>query len=228
MSRTQEILQLHRSRRAAVQAFDFERAQLLSEQLSFLCKPRDFSVPPPSTPSPPNPEFTAAIESVQSRYSKILASLKQRHESQIAKLGRQHAVALEREPDRRFPPVAYLDRYAQLQAEEENFDEARFARRQAMAMRDHIIDDRKDQLIIDYERARANLVERQEAELKVFEQRLLDAIAEATALHRQRVEVFENRKKVIELKPREARSSPALNAAQRSRKGTLGLAGLNR
>jgi hypothetical protein len=60
----------------------------------------------------------------------------------------------------------------------------------------------------EYERARANLIERQEAELRVFQQRLEDAVAEVCTAHRIREAVIEKRLRVIELKPRQESYTP--------------------
>jgi hypothetical protein len=152
--------------------------------------------------------LTQDLETVQDSYRDRIAHLQARHSEQLEKLAKAHATALERESDRQFPPVAQLDRHAQLQAQDENFDEARIARRQALATRDHICQDRKRQLVAEYEQARAGMLERHEAELLVFQKRQIDSLAEAYAKHRRQEAVLEKRINVVERKPKNTASTP--------------------
>jgi hypothetical protein len=86
MSRTFEVLQLRRERRAAVQAFDFDRAQFLSERLASLSgdvpPARRSSGVPPEAPEPADDDLTPSLDARRSRYDAIVASVKRRHESQ--------------------------------------------------------------------------------------------------------------------------------------------------
>jgi hypothetical protein len=231
------ILRLRREKQAALAASDFNKAQVISQQLGVLYSQAKPTSSAPRTPSPRKipgayhenylasigsheQQLSAALEEIHTHFQSAYADVEKRYQALLEERAQEHEIAMKREAARLNPRVVELREHARLVGKNEDFEGARRSQKEADMMQDRIIEKRKQQLIAEYEQVNANLLEKKEAALKVLEAREIEEMTERYRKLRRSEQAKEKRLMVLAIKPEDSPGPPPPRVKRRTSPST--------
>ena len=217
MDKSGQIEVLRREHKAAVDSYDFDRAELIERQIQRLRTKisRDFanqqdgetnfSLDERRERCLGDSERTNAVlmnrlTDLQKRFHARYKQLQERHTQQLTDLALEHTMALERELQRPIPEVESILAQSKIYGRDHNYQMARSTYQEAMAVKNRICNRRKMECNAMFLRAERKLKERQAKELKLLEEKQEAAKEEVNQKFSKQKDIIDNRMKVQEIK----------------------------
>lgn len=220
MDKSEQIKLLRSEHTNAIESFDFDRAESISNQIERLQaemerasragvrkldldEQREIFL---NERTQKESEHMSARTKLQRQFHARYTEMQERHANEFTELAACEAEALARESARKAPEVSRLELLAKMKGKEHDYASARAIYQEAVALNREIVDKKLCAVKMDFERQRRKLSEKHEWELKLLSEKLDRAISEIDQRHLREEEVLERHMKVTELREKQEKT----------------------
>ena len=212
---TDQIKVLRSEHANAIENFDFDRAELIANQIERLQAERGTNSSAKRLDMDEQHErilnkqtkheskHMAKRTELQDRFKKRYEEMQERQTREFTELAEAEAEALARESSRKAHEVTSLEMLAKLKGKEHDYAAARAIYQEAVDLHRDIVDRRLCAVKMDFEKQRRKLIEKHERELTLFAEKRDQAMREIDQKRMRKDERVAKHMKVIEIREKQ-------------------------
>ena len=218
MDKTQQIALLRKEHQAAIDSFDFDRAESICNQIKKLESDKKTKSPKKLDLTETREKFltshhkiemdnTKQRAEIQNKFHELIKEKQEQHTEELQHLDLQYTIAIEREVKRPIYEANLKYKQAKGFGQAHEYELAKKIYADAQRIEEEVKEKRKRNFEALYKKQRKALIEKQEAEIKMLSDKLQSALLELSIKAKKDEDVIQNTRKASEIrasrKPRE-------------------------
>lgn len=215
MNKDEQITLLRTEHANAINSFDFDRAEVIMNQIRRLqneikreqaqVSDRTFDIDEQreiimGESAKQSATLMQQRVELQKKYHQRYKRMQKQHTDEQTELANQHTMALEREASRPIPEVEKLLNESKVKGRAHAYAEAKAIYQEAMRIKERVINERKNVCNAEYDRQKQKMLSRQKKEMELLTEKQETAIKELDQRHEAQENLLKNRMKIKERK----------------------------
>jgi hypothetical protein len=230
MDKNQQIALLRKEHQSAIDNFDFDRAESISNQIKKIMSNKKTNSPQKTDLTETREKFLTSSQriemnntkkraAIQNKFHALIKEKQEQHTEQLQHLDLQYTIAIEREINRPIYEVNLKYKQAKGFGQAHEYELAKRIYADAQRIEEEVKEKRKRNFEKLYKKQRKSLIVKQEAEIKMLSDKLQRALVELSVKVQKEEAIIENTRKASEFRAtKKTREYPVVACTMTPRK----------